>query len=129
MLTILCIDDDPDILATREVVLRAEGFHVLTANTGTKGLALANGYAIDLVVLDYSMPDMTGEEVARILKEQFPAMPIVLCSGYDVPESAFKQVDAFVAKADVPEFLLMTIKSVVGRKKPSKRQLRLGRTG
>lgn len=127
MLTILCIDDDRETLATREAVLRAEGFQVLTANDGQTGIALANEHAVDVVVLDYSMPDMTGEDIARIIKRQFPALPIILCSGYDVPESAFKLVDAFVAKGELPEFLVTTIKSVIAGKKPPNRERRLHR--
>lgn len=125
MLTVLCIDDDRQTLGIREVVLRAEGFQVLTAHDGRSGIALANENAIDVVVLDYSMPDMTGEDVARMLRQKNPALPMILCSGYDVPESAFKVVDAFVMKGDVPAFLVMTIKSVIARKKPPSREPRL----
>jgi CheY-like chemotaxis protein len=128
MLTILCIDDDREALLLREAVFRAEGFQVLTAPTGRQGIALANEQSCDVVVLDYSLPDMNGDEVARTLISAFPNLPIILCSGYDdLPEAVFKIVDAFVAKGDVPEFLVMTIKSVIGRKKAPQPERRLQR--
>ena len=127
MLTVLCIDDDRQILILREAVLRDEGFQVVTAHDGRTGIALANEQKVDIVLLDYFMPDMSGEEVAQALKQKNPALPIILCSDYEVPESTFKLVDAFVAKGDVPEFLVMTVKSVIGRKKPPSRERRVHR--
>ena len=95
----------------RETVLRAEGFHVFIAHTGAEGISLTDQEKCDAVVLDYLIPDMCGEEVARILKHQNPELPIILCSGFgDIPESVFKIVDAFVSKGDIPEFLVATIK-------------------
>ena len=129
MLTILCIDDDLQTLALRQVVLRAESFLVLSASTGQSGIALANQHNIDVVVLDYSMPDMDGEEVARRLKQQFPELPIILCSGFvEIPESAFKLVEGFVSKGDAPEFLVAMIRSIVNRKKPPRHERRLDRS-
>ena len=129
MLTILCIDDDLQTLALRQVVLRAESFLVLSASTGQSGIALANQHNIDVVVLDYSMPDMDGEEVARRLKQQLPDLPIILCSGFvDIPESAFKLVEGFVSKGDAPEFLVAMIRSIVNRKKPPRHERRLDRS-
>ena len=129
MLTVLCIDDDRQTLMLRETILRAEGFHVFVSHTGAEGISLANQEKCDAVVLDYLMPDMCGENVARVLKHQHPELPVILCSGFsDIPESAFKIVDAFVSKGDLPEFLVATIKSVIARKKPSKRERRLDRS-
>lgn len=125
MPTVLCIDDDPRTLAIREAILRAEGFHVLSASKGFEGIALANQHNFDAIVLDYAMPDINGEEVARTLKLGHPAVPIVLCSGeFKIPESVFKLVDAFVTKGDAPEFLLKTVKSVIDRENPKSSALK-----
>jgi CheY-like chemotaxis protein len=123
VLTILCIDDDLRTLTVREAVLRSEGFDVLSASKALEGITLAKQHNIDVVVLDYAMPDMNGEELARMLKQEHPKLPIILCSGYDeVPESVFKVVDAFIAKGDAPEFLVKTIKSLLTRKKKQERR-------
>jgi CheY-like chemotaxis protein len=119
MLTVLCIDDDRQVLSVRKAVLGAAGFQVLSANEAREGIAVANQEEIDVVVLDYSMPGMNGEEVARILKQGHPNVPIILCSGEDeIPEAVFEVVDAFVTKGDAPEFLVQTIKSLKARKRP-----------
>jgi two-component system OmpR family response regulator len=115
--TVLCIDDDWRTLAIREAIFHAEGFRVFSVTKGSDGIGLAHQYDFDAIVLDYAMPDMNGEEVARALRLVHPAMPIVLCSGeYRIPESIFKLVDAFVTKGDAPQFLVKTIKAVIGRK-------------
>lgn len=127
---ILCIDDDPQSLSIREEVLRAHGVDVLSARTAKAGIAFARQNKVDAVVLDYLMPDMDGEEVARILKQEHPEMPIILCSGWDeISERVFKVVDAFVTKGDGREFLISVIQAVTTRKKLPQRERRLPRTG
>ena len=76
MLTILSIDDDPQSLIVREAILRAEGFQVLSANSALEGIVLSNQHKIDVFILDYMMPQMDGEELAKVLKEQHPHVPI-----------------------------------------------------
>ena len=127
---ILCIDDDPQSLSIREEVLRANGVDVLSARTGKIGIQLTRENKVDAVVLDYLMPDMNGEEVARMLKQEHPDLPIILCSGWDeIPERIFKLVDAFVAKGDGSEFLIEVIRAVAGRERLSRGERRLPRTG
>lgn len=128
MLTILCIDDNRRTLDLRVTVLRAEGFKVLTATTGAAGTALARQYKCDIVVLDYLLRDMSGEQVACVLRNENENLPIVLCSGSnDLPESVFRLVNAFVAKGDAPEFLVQPIQSVLNRRKPPSRERRWGK--
>lgn len=116
---VLSIDDDPQTLTLREAVLYAEGFKVFSASSGKAGIALANQYEISVTVLDYSMPDMDGEEVARVLKREHPDLPIIICSGFDgIPDAVFKFVEGFVSKGDSPEFLIAAIRRVIDRRKP-----------
>ena len=76
MKTILCIDDDSSILELRRRVLESSGYGVLTAPSGKDGLELVSqGTKVDLVLLDYLMPGMNGDEVAENLKSKFPALP------------------------------------------------------
>jgi two-component system alkaline phosphatase synthesis response regulator PhoP len=62
--TVLCIDDDEVGLLVRKMTLEAAGFKVSTANGGKKGLELLTGSQFDLILLDHSMPEMNGGEVA-----------------------------------------------------------------
>ncbi len=67
---ILIVEDEKDLLIALEYNLEREGYETLTASTGTEALRLASGDAKpDLVLLDLMLPDMTGTEVCRRLKE------------------------------------------------------------
>ena len=114
MTTILCIDDDRETLVVRERVLRSSGYDVLTASSGAAGLqALSSGAAIDLVVLDYMMPEMNGDEVAQKLKTRYPLIPIVAVSAVRLPPGMIETVDAYVQKGQDVEVLLSTIARVL----------------
>ena len=72
---ILCIDDDESSLKIRKLLLEVSGYRVFTAVSGADGIeALAAGIAVDLVLLDYLMPGLNGDEVAKQLtKSSFVA--------------------------------------------------------
>ncbi|MGG1552338.1 response regulator transcription factor [Paenibacillus ferrarius] len=77
MKTILMVDDEEKI---REVVvsyLQKDGFHTLEADTGKKALDLVRGGNIDLVILDLMLPDLSGEEVCKSIR-QFSTIPIIM---------------------------------------------------
>ncbi len=117
MLTILCIDDDRAVLTLRAQVLHSCGFEVITATDGFTGIALTREHEVDSVVLDYSMPGMNGEEVARVLKREHPDLPIILCSGCaDIPETVFSVVDVLITKGDGVQFLISSLRAVHARK-------------
>ncbi len=62
MPTILCIDDIPQDLALRKLMLEDKGYTVLTACDGPSGIELARLNLIDAVILDYRMPGIAGHE-------------------------------------------------------------------
>jgi CheY-like chemotaxis protein len=79
---ILCVDDEPAVLRPMEIMLQRRGFRVVVANDGASAIELFRHIAFHAVVLDYSMPDLSGGEVARVLREQNPQIPIILHTGY-----------------------------------------------
>jgi len=104
---VLCIDDDRKTLHARRFVLEAAGYDVVTASSGRTGLRLLERRAVQLVILDYRMPEMNGEAVAREIRRTHPHVPILMLSGQiDVPKRASSAVDAFVAKGQAPAVLL-----------------------
>lgn len=115
MNTILCIDDEPEGLLLRKIMLEAEGYQVLTAQSGKQGLSLLSDSHIDAVVLDYRMPGMDGAEVARVMRERWPCVPIVMLSGYpeDVPEESLRLVNAFLIKGLSPEQLFIVLEGTL----------------
>ena len=64
-LRILLIDDDPLLLDGYSLLLASQGYDVLTANTGARGVELAARMAPDIVLLDVILPDMEGFDVCQ----------------------------------------------------------------
>ena len=110
-----CIDDKEDMLDCEKAFLESFGYGVLTAPSGGEGLELASIYSVDVVIVDYFMPEMSGREVAIETKRLRPQAPIIMRSGVgDVPEQALKSVDAFVAKDRLASELLPAIAQLQG---------------
>jgi CheY-like chemotaxis protein len=112
---LLCIDDNEDVLECEKSFLESFGYTVLTAASGDKGLELASMHSVDVVIVDYFMPEMNGQEVAIEMRRVRPLAPIILLTGArDVPEQALKLVDAFVAKDRLASELLPAIAQLHG---------------
>jgi CheY-like chemotaxis protein len=115
-LTILCIDDEPNVLVVRKMLLESVGYRVLLAESGPQGLEILQRENVHTVIVDYKMPDMTGSEVAEHIRGFRPGMPIIMLSAYiDLSADQLKDVDAYVAKGESPDVLLRTIKNVQPR--------------
>jgi len=80
--SILVIDDEPQILRALKTILGSKQFTVLTANRGEDGLALAATQKPDLIILDLSLPDMSGMEVCSQIRE-WSQTPIIILSVRD----------------------------------------------
>src|SRR5580698_4984265 len=113
--SLLCIDDDEDLLECEKSFLESFGYTVLTAASGGQGLQLASMYPVDLVIVDYFMPEMNGQEVAMEMRRLNPQAPIIMLSAtMDVPEQALKLVNAFIAKDHLASELLSAIAQLHG---------------
>ena len=116
-LTLLCIDDEPNVLAIRKMLLETIGYRVLLAESGPQGLKTLERETVQTVIVDYKMPGMTGSEVAARIRQTHPGMPIIMLSAYvDLTPEQLKDVDAYVTKGESPEVLLRTIENVQPRK-------------
>lgn len=84
---ILLVDDDVLIAMSSADMLSDLGHDVVEAHSGKEALALIDGGTdFDLLITDYSMPGMTGAELAKAVRERLPDLPILLASGYaDLP--------------------------------------------
>ena len=112
---LLCVDDNEDVLECEKAFLESFGYTVLTAPSGGKGLELASVYPVDVVIVDYLMPEMNGQELAIEMRRLRPQAPIILLTGaVDVPAQTLKQVDAFIAKDRFGSQLLPTIAQLHG---------------
>lgn len=79
---ILIVDDEPDLLTVLHIALETEGFEVIEASDGERGLELARSDKPDLIVLDLMLPRMDGYKVCRALKfdDRYRRIPIIILS-------------------------------------------------
>ena len=112
--TVLCVDDERIGLRVRKIMLESHGFNVLTASDGRQGISIFEDNLVDVVVLDYFMPDMNGGEVAVELRRRRPDIPIIFLSAYfSLPPEALEHANAFITKGDPPDALLEKIEQLV----------------
>ena len=111
---LLCVDDRAASLEVRRLILEHEGYEVLTASDGAAGLQLFAERAVDLVVLDYHMPDPNGAVVARKMRALKPEVPVLMLSAYfEPPADAAGFIDAYVTKGENPRILLDRITQLI----------------
>lgn len=104
--TILYVDDEKLILKVEKMQLEALGYKVYTANNGAEALDIFkdNIDSIDLVITDMTMPNMTGDELAKELIKLKNDVPIILSTGYN------DQIDKIKAlEMGIKDFLLKPI--------------------
>ena len=114
---LLCVDDRPASLEVRKMLLEREGYEVLTAEDGASGLQLLAACDVDLIVLDYQMPEENGAAVARKMHALKPEVPVIMLSAYfEPPAEAAGFIDAYVTKGQNPRVLLDQITRLIRTK-------------
>jgi CheY-like chemotaxis protein len=85
--TIVLVDDNDDVREVTALLLSKLGYKVIGAESGAKALSLLeNGTAADLLIADFSMPDMSGVELSEKVRSGWPAVKVLFVTGYaDVP--------------------------------------------
>jgi response regulator RpfG family c-di-GMP phosphodiesterase/DNA-binding SARP family transcriptional activator len=118
---ILIVDDDQFMRGSLQMELEAEGFHVVTAENGTRAIELAKEQSFDLVLCDVRMPDIGGIETIAAIKELQPVAGSIVITGYasqETPISALKlRVDDYLMKPFSIDNLLKSIRSTLVRLK------------
>jgi CheY-like chemotaxis protein len=109
------VDDEPNSLILRKLVLEKAGYQVLTASSANQALEVLSSSRIDLVLSDQLMPGGTGTELARQVKTRFPGLPIILLSGVnEIPPDA-DSADLFMSKVEGPAAMCDKISAVLSR--------------
>ena len=110
---ILLVDDEDTIRLFLEKTLRDEGYEALTAATGGEALELTRSELPDLVLLDLKLPDMSGLDVLRQIKEEVPEVCVIMLTAFGDIETAVaamkQQAFDFVSKPVNLEQLLLTV--------------------
>jgi two-component system response regulator CpxR len=124
--TILCVDDNEQLLSIRKFMLTTRGYRVVCASCATEALeyikAAPTG-SIDLLISDLLMPQIDGNELARRAKQFHPGLPALLISGTVTSFDRATFADSFLPKgACTPAEMLDRIRILVARKRGPKKQ-------
>lgn len=113
------MDDEYKILFTLKSVLEKHGYDVTVCLYGVEAINKVeeeNGQ-FDLVILDYIMPGMRGDVVARIIKARCPDLPILFISAFVIPDDAKSLADGFLSKPEHPDVLMDAVRTILERRK------------
>src|SRR5450432_507832 len=110
--TVLLVDDNPDYLQATRLLLEREGHNVLTATNGPEALGILPQQKVDLLLLDYFMPGMTGEQVVAEIRKFDPFVQVILQTGYaseQPPRELLHRlnIQGYYDKTEGPEQLLL----------------------
>ncbi|RPI05847.1 MAG: response regulator [Ignavibacteriae bacterium] len=121
-LRILIVDDIPSMRLLMKQYLRSHDEVVVVgeASTGEEALKKAQESQPDVIILDMSMPGLSGVEAARKIKSQFPNIYVYLCSAYELKEFRELNIDSpadgFIQKSSMKPELLAMIRKELERK-------------
>ena len=122
-ITILCVDDEPDILEILKYNLSSEGYNVLTANDGLSAISKAKEIIPNLIIMDIMMPNMDGIEACEKLRadQKFNDTIIMFLTarGEDYSHVAAYEAgaDDYVTKPVKPKILVSKVKGLLRRLK------------
>lgn len=116
---VLLAEDDRALRRFLQVVLERAGFEVIPAADGLEAMKLALSNPVDVVVTDAMMPNLSGHEFCRFLRnsQTLSDVPIVLLSALERKEQYGNQVNAFLAKPVSAEDLVSCIQDLLNQKK------------
>ena len=114
---ILCVDDEPNSLVLRKLVLQKAGYDVVTASSALLALEVLASRKVDLVLSDQLMPGLTGTELARQIKSRWPSLPVVLISGVNEIPADADIADLFMSKVEGPVIMCQKVNDVLARSK------------
>jgi len=124
--TILCIEDEEEMIDLIRLILSRRGFEVRGANGGKEGLEIIRKEHPELVLLDLMMPDMDGWEVYQKMKadEATRNIPVIVVTAKaqsidKVLGLHIAKVDDYISKPFSPQELLNSVDNVLGKKKPA----------
>ena len=116
---VLVVDDEPVLAELVSMALRYEGWEIATAGDGATAVALARQTPPDVVVLDVMLPDMSGLDVLRRLREQIPGLPLLLLTAKDSVEDRIAGLtaggDDYVTKPFSLEEVVLRLRALLRR--------------
>lgn len=120
---VLVVDDSDEHRDLVEIILRRDGYEVMTCKSGEEALALIRNVQVDLVLLDYIMPGMKGDEVTEKIRSRpgTSRLPILMVTAIKESDEQVRALDLgaddFVNKPYEPKILLARVRALVRMKK------------
>ena len=115
---ILCVDDNEQELSVLKFMLVTNGYRVLAATNGQEAMEIFKENAVDLVLADHSMPQMSGDQLVAKLKQIASHVPMVLLGDPQKMNGQIHGADALLAKKTcTPQELLERVKLMSARKR------------
>ena len=116
---ILVVDDEPFVCDAVKMMLNFDGHIVETASNGQEALALFEKDKFDLVITDFAMPTMKGDELAAAIKARAPNQPVVMITAYaemlQASSNPLTGVDFIISKP----FLLENLREAIAKLAPA----------
>ena len=123
--SVLIVDDEESLRTLMADALGNEGVTTWQAVDGEDGIEQFSRHEdeLDAVVLDLTMPKLSGEEVFRQIKARRPALPVLLCSGYTQEDVARQfagvELDGFIEKPFTPSQLVAKLRAALADERPA----------
>jgi two-component system OmpR family response regulator len=118
-INVLVVDDEAVLAEMMSMALRYEGWDIATAGDGSSALVAARAQRPDVVVLDVMLPDMSGLDVLRKLREQNPHLPVLLLTAKDAVEDRIAGLtaggDDYVTKPFSLEEVVLRLRALLRR--------------
>lgn len=115
---ILCVDDNEQELSVLKFMLATNGYRVVSANNGQEAIGIFSDTAVDLVLSDFAMPQMNGDQLVTRLKQIASHVPMILLGDPHKMGDLLHGADAMLAKKNCsPQELLERIKIMSARKR------------
>jgi two-component system, OmpR family, response regulator len=118
-INVLVVDDEAVLAEMVSMALRYEGWNIVTACDGSSAVAAAHSQRPDVVVLDVMLPDMSGLDVLRKLREQNPHLPVLLLTAKDAVEDRIAGLtaggDDYVTKPFSLEEVVLRLRGLLRR--------------
>ena len=117
-INILVVDDEKTIVDVIEVYLKKEGYTVFTASNGNEALKIFNDKKINLIILDLMLPDISGEDICKKIKNQIDIPIIMLTAKVNEDDvlNGFKQgADDYVIKPFSVKQLIARVTAILRR--------------
>ncbi len=118
---ILWVDDEIDSLKSQILFLKNKGYHVTPLSNGYDALELLKEKTVDVVLLDESMPGLTGLETLSKIKELYPQLPVVMITkneAENIMEDALgAQITDYLIKPVNPNQVLLSLKKIMDGKR------------